>query len=129
MLIRIFIVSLVLSVLTFVVVRNDIFSNEPTASAYQSDHRQVLPHEIANDKVSSRLEQIKETFEDSGAIKYPSTDEIELLETEEALTDMVQEYENVKSDPELRKAHREKMAEQLSTYSDLVLPVALEKMK
>ena len=131
--IRIFISSLVFSVLMLVVVGNDMFNNKSTTDALVAAHpnndRQVLTHKIATYKTPFRLEPIKETSEDSDTIQHASTDEMELLESDEVLMDMIQEYEDVKSAPELRTAHREKMAEKLSTHSDLVLSIALEKMK
>tara|TARA_R110002049_G_scaffold95306_18_gene234025 strand:- start:1641 stop:2066 length:426 start_codon:yes stop_codon:yes gene_type:complete len=47
---------------------------------------------------------------------------------EEAILDMVGEYEEVRSDPEKRQTLRAKMKQELAAYSDAVLPVALEKM-
>ena len=114
MLIKIIIALMVISTLIFVVVRND---------------RQVSIHDTVDNKQPSSLGQIKETVEDAGALKNASTQEVELLETEDKLIDMVEEYEHVNDDPQLRQSHREKMAEQLSTYSEQVLPVALAKMK
>jgi len=120
---------MVISVLTFVIVRNDMFGKKSTIDALTPASQSFDRQEITANKRSSRFGQIKETVEDAGTLKNASTHEAELLETEDTLIDMVEEYEHVNDDPELRQSHREKMAEQLSTYSEQVLPVALEKMK
>ncbi len=133
MLIKIFIALMVISLLTFVVIRSDMFSNKSTTdalmSAYQSNDKQKMDHEIAVNKISSSLGQIKEALGGADDLQNVSTQEAELLETEDKLMDMVEEYEHVNDDPQLRQSQREKMSEQLSTYSQQVLPVALEKMK
>jgi len=58
-----------------------------------------------------------------------STQKLELLASKVLIVDMIDKYESVNTDRELRKVQREKMVAELTTYNKLVLPVALEKMK
>lgn len=47
---------------------------------------------------------------------------------EEKILAMAREYDTVRADPKQRQALREEMQQALATYSETVLPIAMEKM-
>lgn len=48
-------------------------------------------------------------------------------EQEQVIKQMARDYEDVRSDPELRAAHRQLMKAELVAYNEQILPVILEK--
>ena len=60
---------------------------------------------------------------------YTHQQEIAALEKEQELLQLAKEYDEVRSDPDKREAHRAEMKEKLAAYSEAVLPIALEKAR